>query len=358
MKHNSKFAKMVISMVWLLALSIMLIGTTFAWFTDTVTNTGNRIQAGTLSVQLLKHDGSAYQEITNGEGDIFESSIKWEPGYTKIVWLAVKNDGNLPLKYTVKLDIAEGETSLIGALTYGFVVGAEYSADNEKLGSWAEIRGDSRTQGKSDVTAGIMTLASEVELAAEATDYFALVVHMEESATDIYQGASIDIDMKIVAKQTSEDAEGPVDWERKMPDGILTFEVGEPSTAVKEGSPAVVEGAALGRSGYVLELEQGDRALYSKAADLSAGEHMITGYIKIVNATAGDGSITYFTGLASPRVNISDWIVGEADANGWAYFEMKITFTQDYGLLQIFLNNDTTGGTVYLDDIQWLQKVS
>ena len=45
-----KFLKSALSL--LLCVS-MLIGSTFAWFTDSVTSAGNKIQAGTLDVQLL-----------------------------------------------------------------------------------------------------------------------------------------------------------------------------------------------------------------------------------------------------------------------------------------------------------------
>ena len=71
----------------------MLIGSTFAWFTDSVTNTGNRIQAGNLEIDLLmdKAGNGTYTSIADGEGDIFnEAQIAqnsnetlWEPGKTQ-----------------------------------------------------------------------------------------------------------------------------------------------------------------------------------------------------------------------------------------------------------------------------------
>ena len=36
----------------ILASVALLAGTTFAWFTDSVVNTGNKIQAGTLDIEL------------------------------------------------------------------------------------------------------------------------------------------------------------------------------------------------------------------------------------------------------------------------------------------------------------------
>ena len=55
---NSRSTKSALftSVVAILLCCTMLLGTTFAWFTDTATSSGNRIQAGTLDVDLLVYD--------------------------------------------------------------------------------------------------------------------------------------------------------------------------------------------------------------------------------------------------------------------------------------------------------------
>ena len=52
MKSTKK--SLIFSALSLLLCCALLIGTTFAWFTDSVTNTGNKIQAGTLDVALFQ----------------------------------------------------------------------------------------------------------------------------------------------------------------------------------------------------------------------------------------------------------------------------------------------------------------
>ena len=47
-KQNETKTKLVSSIVTLLICFAMLIGTTFAWFTDSVSSTGNKIQAGSM----------------------------------------------------------------------------------------------------------------------------------------------------------------------------------------------------------------------------------------------------------------------------------------------------------------------
>ena len=79
----------------------MLIGTTYAWFTDTASTAVNKIQSGNLDVQLeYSKDFSEWKNVTE-DTKLFEDSTAWEPGRTEIVYLRVKNAGTLALKYTL-----------------------------------------------------------------------------------------------------------------------------------------------------------------------------------------------------------------------------------------------------------------
>lgn len=93
----------------LLVCAAMLIGTTFAWFTDSASTAVNKIQSGNLDVQLeYSKDFTNWTKVTDTT-KVFEDSTLWEPGRTEIVYLRVKNAGNLALKYTLGLgNIYEG----------------------------------------------------------------------------------------------------------------------------------------------------------------------------------------------------------------------------------------------------------
>ena len=107
---NSKATKkaLFMSMLSLLLCFTMLMGATFAWFTDTVKSTNNRIQAGNLDVDLVMYKQNdagewGYHSIAGGNGDIFSEAtggngINWEPGKTEIVYLGVRNNGSLALE--------------------------------------------------------------------------------------------------------------------------------------------------------------------------------------------------------------------------------------------------------------------
>ena len=88
----------------------MLIGTTFAWFTDTASTGVNKIQAGNLDVKL-EYRNADTADFTEADKDtpVFKEGALWEPGHVEYVVLKVSNAGSLALKYKLGVNIA-GET--------------------------------------------------------------------------------------------------------------------------------------------------------------------------------------------------------------------------------------------------------
>lgn len=198
----------------------MLVGSTFAWFTDSVTNTDNRIVAGNLDIDLLmdKEENGTYTSIAGGEGDIFneaqiaQNSNKtlWEPGKTQIVYLGVQNKGSLALKYNILLDVTDN--GLAGALEYAVLDGAQAS-DLADVTDWEALKAMEGAQ-TGDIAAGRTIAAPNGcldEIAngtKDETDYFALAVHMKEDAGNEYQGKDITIDVTVVATQATAEEDG------------------------------------------------------------------------------------------------------------------------------------------------------
>ena len=116
----------VVAMVLCLA---MLVGATFAWFTDTASTGVNKIQAGNLDVALeYSTDFKTWNKVTDTT-KLFEDSTVWEPGRTEVVYLRVKNAGTLALKYTVGMyNINEGRGKNVAGEFY-------YLSDYVKLGA-------------------------------------------------------------------------------------------------------------------------------------------------------------------------------------------------------------------------------
>ena len=94
----------LLTSVLALVLSLaMLAGSTFAWFTDTASTGVNRIVSGNLDVGLEYWDKESGWLDAENSKDLFDENALWEPGYTQIVYLKVKNNGNLALTYAMQI---------------------------------------------------------------------------------------------------------------------------------------------------------------------------------------------------------------------------------------------------------------
>ena len=162
----------VMAMVLCLA---MLVGATFAWFTDTASTGVNKIQAGNLDVALEMKDASGNWVPAEGKTLDFVKAaageqVLWEPGCTyTLPELRVVNNGNLALKYKVVITGINGSAKL-----------------NEAI-EW---------------TIGDVAMGTEQHLAAGESNAFTIKGHMKESAGNEYMNESIDgIAITVVATQ-------------------------------------------------------------------------------------------------------------------------------------------------------------
>ena len=95
----------------------MLIGTTFAWFTDTASTGVNRIVSGNLDIELeYKNKGMEAFKAADKNTPVFDQNALWEPGHVEYVVLRLSNAGSLALKYQLGINIAAetGSTNVNG----------------------------------------------------------------------------------------------------------------------------------------------------------------------------------------------------------------------------------------------------
>ena len=187
---NTKLTKhaLIVSIMAMLLCVAMLVGTTFAWFTDTASTAVNKIQAGTLDVDLEMYDGANWvsaegktlQFKVNGAIPAAGTQILWEPGCTyELPALRVVNKGNLALKYKV------------------IITG---------------INGDATLNDVIDWTIGTVALGTEQYLAVGANNEFTIKGHMQETAGNEYQGLSIDgIGITVIATQDTVEFDSTTD---------------------------------------------------------------------------------------------------------------------------------------------------
>ena len=103
-KQKSTKRALLLSALSLLMCVSLLIGSTFAWFTDSVTSGSNVIQSGNLDLEVqYTLDGENWDDLA-GAKDLFKKGL-WEPGHTEVVVLKIKNNGSLALKYIANMNI-------------------------------------------------------------------------------------------------------------------------------------------------------------------------------------------------------------------------------------------------------------
>ena len=205
-KTKSTKRALLMSALALLVCVTMLIGSTFAWFTDSVTSSGNIIKSGTLDVTMEWADGTKAVPADDSsdwtdasKGAIFKSEL-WEPGYTEVRHIKIANEGTLALKYQLNI-IANGEVSkLADVIDVYYVDPAVQVADRTALT-------DANKLGTlTEVLANISTTASG-NLKATEKHTITLALKMQEDAGNEYQNLAIGSDFSVVLMATQDNVE-------------------------------------------------------------------------------------------------------------------------------------------------------
>ncbi len=127
--NNAKTTRraLLTSVVALVICLTMLMGTTFAWFTDTASVNVNKIQSGTLDVMLVDENGNDLEgkPALNFIKADNSTEILWEPGCTyNLPGIRVINNGNLALKYEIVITGIKGDAKLNEVITWTNADGA------------------------------------------------------------------------------------------------------------------------------------------------------------------------------------------------------------------------------------------
>lgn len=216
---KSKITKraLLASVLSLMLCMAMLVGSTFAWFTDSVTSGKNKIVAGNLDVELSwSTDGETWERV-NADTNMFKDAL-WEPGYTRVVYLKVENVGSLALKYKFGINVAGkviGKTAddqnidLSQYIKFGVVDNATpYTVDDAGRTAARNAVKDSAVL----VSAGYASTEANLSANTESQP-IALVVYMpEEVGNEANHGfekqtPSIDLGINLVATQWTEESD-------------------------------------------------------------------------------------------------------------------------------------------------------
>ena len=173
----------------------------------------NKIQAGTLDVQLLDEDGTSLEGQTlswkKAAGHENEA-VLWEPGCTyELQPIVIKNAGNLALKYKIVISGIQGDAELNNAIEW---------------------------------TINDTALAADHALAAGASNTLTIKGHMREDAGNEYQGKSIDgIGITVVATQDTveHDSNGNT-YDERAEYPVLASSVSDFRDALSQGNSTII----------------------------------------------------------------------------------------------------------------------
>ena len=191
MKLKSKKSALLMSFTSLLLCFAMLVGSTFAWFTDTATTGVNQIKSGNLKVDIQNKegnslDGKTLKWVVNGQ--ISENNVLWEPNCTyKLESFKIVNQGNLALKYQITINGVTGDAKLLEAIEFTAKI------DGKKI-DLDRLTGAILPKG-----AAVKDATKEV---VEKTELITISGHMKQDAGNQYQNLTIDgIGITVVATQ-------------------------------------------------------------------------------------------------------------------------------------------------------------
>ena len=235
---NSKHTKraLLASILSVVVCAAMLAGSTFAWFTDSVTSAGNIIKSGNLDVALEWANGTEALDTAEWKdastNAIFNYDL-WEPGYTEARHVRISNKGNLALKYEIRI-AANGEVSKLAD-----VIDVYYIKDGKQITSRTGLTDENKIGTLSQGLANPYAAKGHILAGENAVDVATIALKMQESAGNEYQGLAIgsDFSIQLVATQYTSESDSFDDQYDK--DAPLNF---VPVATADELTKAVADG--------------------------------------------------------------------------------------------------------------------
>ena len=216
-KKSTKRALLTSAAIIALCL-VMLMGITFAWFTDTASTGVNKITSGNLHVQIQDEKGSTINSLNWVAKDGREQDkILWEPGCTyTLTPFKIVNTGNLALKYKIEAAGLDGDSELLKVITFTYKEGDKTVAIGE-----------------------------EGHLAANggATEMITISAHMDEAAGNEYQDKTLDgVKITVLATQDAVESDSfNNEYDRNAAYSVSVASAAELKDALAQGGGVAVD---------------------------------------------------------------------------------------------------------------------
>lgn len=162
----------------------IMLGTnaTLAWFSDTTETAKNTFIIGDLNLDVSYKNSfvTTYMPMKK-DSRVFNENALYEPGYTQVVWLEIKNEGNVDFEYKVAVNVADYTMSynkyglpfsLPPYLRFGVVFGDDAQQFERQLAqTWAD----------KDIPLNTYSQVDNAVVRAGQVRHAAVVVYMPET---------------------------------------------------------------------------------------------------------------------------------------------------------------------------------
>lgn len=336
MKKNRKTKHALLSSILSLLLCFsMLIGTTFAWFTDTVTSGNNLIQSGNLDMELEYYDGDSWEPVTTTT-NLFKEGALWEPGHTEVVYLKVRNAGSLAMKYHLGIEIdSETQGTNVDGKLFKLSDYIEYSVI-PGFGNYGDDRDEAlKAVAEADNSELISKLYSKSSklypkdsaLGNVSEECVTLVVYMPKSVENVANhktgttAPTINLGVKVFATQLEAESDSfGTDYDKNAP---WAGEIGTVPNAV---------------NGVITITRPADLAALAKS--VNAGNN----YAGITIQLGADIDLNEipWTPIGAKKAEFS----GRFDGNGYTITNLKVSGTEGVGLIGY------AGNAAHIEDVR------
>lgn len=349
-KKSSTKRALIVSVIALCLCFTMLVGSTYAWFTDSVSSTGNIIKTGKLDIDMMWADGDEDPAKADwkdaSKGAIFNSQL-WEPGYTEARHINIINKGTLALKYQLLIEPTGEVTDLANVIDVYFIKdGEQITRDGLKaykpVGTLAKLIKDGIAFGS---------------LTAGDNRVFTIVLKMQESAGNEYQekeiGTSFAIKLLATQLASEKDSFGPdYDKDAWHPE-MEVYSANDLQSAINNGKTNIVLMADIESAetlsipeGATVTLNLNGKKLSGAGVDAEGKVHTLVnnGTLTLENGTVSSkgtngGSAIYNNGVLAME-NVTVYGAPSDTATGTASYAVN---TQGANSKLTITNSNITG---------------
>ena len=299
--------------------ALLLASTTFAWFTDSVTNKGNTIQSGNMDVTFLYRDVKlANQNGTPNDGyqNVEENTplfkdVVWEPNRSNGYDFKVRNSSKLAFNYQLEISniqVTAGNADITKMLDVYATNNVNATSIDEytKVGTLEELK-----------TKKVVYTSDKVMQPSGFEDVFSVVVCMNKDAGNEYQNCGVSFDLNLVAKQAMHETDG---FGNNDYDANAEWPVVPDTTVTADGANAQENGAKLqaalnnAKDGAVIAVGAGEYDVTYKGATQGDNHYLWIQNDNVTLIGAEDGSTVItanFTGTMNGNEQQTVLITGK-----------------------------------------------